>query len=146
MGIRKHDQCFVETHKAYLDFALGYNNTPAPAPSGSMPINSVVDYGRVFFEDKTHNHNKALIVVKRTDADPCKLRLFVKTRDRNEPFSQLIPAAVVNEYDHPGSYAMQVENVEWVSLACEPTGGVPGYCVGKLIIQKTFCICCKNNG
>jgi len=148
MGIRKNDErCFIDTHHTKLLFSLECIST-GPRKE-------------IFFEDKTRNHNKVLVEVFRTDASFCHLFVLIKTRGKHDPIKREIPRFFdyidTSEYGPLyGNLALQVEDVEWVALLCDPRTVPTPYpgppspapidaCEGFLKITKTFCICCEED-
>jgi hypothetical protein len=82
---------------------------------------------QTIFEDFTDNHNKA-VVVAHTEDNP--LTLIIKTRDGKK---------IKRTVDSESDIAVQVEDIEKVSIICNATTGT---CSGFVDIEKTFCIEC----
>jgi hypothetical protein len=88
-----------------------------------------------YFEDLTDNHNKMMVTLE--NISDCPMTLTIETRDYNNTIEKVIPPS--------SSRSVQAEDVKKLSIRCDcPT--TPGFCLGVLSWQKTFCICCKGEG
>jgi hypothetical protein len=115
--IINRSKCFIGTH-----FEEG---TVFQQPSG-------LDV--TYFEDLTDNHNKMMVILE--NASDCPMTLTLETRDYNT-IQKVVPPSEIR--------SVQAEDVKKLSIRCDcPT--TPGFCLGFLSWQKTFCICCKDDG
>lgn len=133
----KDDECFIETHTSVMILLQQCNGTAV-----------------TYFEDLAKNHNKTIIRVEdlqlaylvptqnaQPQPMPVSATFIIDTRD-GKTIKRTIPVSA-----EPVDRTFQVEDVCRVSVRCECGGvSIPPFIAFDLRIDKTFCICCPDDG
>ncbi|WP_223701165.1 hypothetical protein [Sutcliffiella deserti] len=134
------NSCEVATHKVQGN---------ADGLTGNIPINIFVPGGTenlIVFEDYTENHNKTFLQLS-AESSPLDnsfsvLDVLIYTRDSEDPIEVSLSTNPFGPVFSGIPRGVQVENFVrlTVSNPIENAGVLRAY------IEKTFCICCRENG